>query len=184
VVTNGHPFYVHRARSNLSANEGEWINSDKLEAGDLVLNPNGVWVKVISVNHVFGKAAVYNFEVEKNHDYFVGSQGVLVHNQTICMDDAIEQAINHVGSNGIMETSGSGAFQFRSSSINAQGQTVTKIGRLDINPISPHVSPPGGTYNPHLNLETQINGRTIRSGLLRDPHTRIDPSTIRPGDYP
>lgn len=75
---------MHRARSNLSADEGEWINSDKLEAGDLVLKPDGTWVRVLSVKHVEGEAAVYNFEVERNHDYFVGSSGVLVHNQTTC----------------------------------------------------------------------------------------------------
>jgi RHS repeat-associated protein len=78
VVTNGHPFYVHRARSNLSANEGEWINSDKLKAEDLVLKPDGIWVEIVSVNHVLGEAAVYNFEVEQNHDYFVGQNDWLV----------------------------------------------------------------------------------------------------------
>lgn len=72
---------MHRARSNPSVDEGEWINSDKLEAGDLVRTPTGEWKLVVSVNHVFGEAAVYNFEVEQNHDYFVGSAGVLVHNQ-------------------------------------------------------------------------------------------------------
>lgn len=85
MVTNGHPFYVYRARSGLSASanddEGEWINSDKLIAGDSVLRPDGTWVKVLSVNHVFGEAAVYNFKVERNHDYFVGSAGVSVHNR-------------------------------------------------------------------------------------------------------
>ena len=188
VVTNGHPFYVYRTRSDLSSGEddpnGEWIDSDKLVAGDLVLKPDENWTEVLSVNRIEGKATVYNFEVEKNHDYFVGSQGVLVHNQTICMDDAVDKAVDFVGSNGIMEVSGSGSFQFRSSSINAQGQTVTKIGRLDVNPRSGHVNPPGGTYNPHLNLETQINGVTIKTGPLADPHIKITPSTIRPGDIP
>lgn len=91
VVTNGHPFYVHRARSNLPADEGEWIASDKLVAGDLLLKPDGTWVKVLFVNHVFGEAAVYNFEVEQNHDYFVGQVGVLVHNQGSC--DLVSEGI-------------------------------------------------------------------------------------------
>ena len=101
------------------------------------------------------------------------------------MDNAIEQAVTHVGPNGIMETSGSVGFQFRSSSVNAQGQVVQKIGRFDVNPnpLNSHVSP-NGVYSPHLNLETQINGVPIRSGPLADPHTPIISSTIRPGDFP
>jgi Pretoxin HINT domain len=64
VVTNGHPFYVHRSRSNLSADEGEWINSDALEAGDFVRRPDGSWVQVLLINPVEGSATVYTFEVE------------------------------------------------------------------------------------------------------------------------
>lgn len=59
------------------------------------------------------------------------------------------------------------------------GNAVRKIARFDVNPNSAHVQKLG----PHLNLETQINGRTVTSGPLKDPHTPIDPSTIRPGDY-
>jgi hypothetical protein len=48
-----------------------------------------------------------------------------------------------------------------------------------VNPGSGHVQKLG----PHLNLETQINGKTVTSGPLKDSHTAIDPSTIRSGDY-
>jgi hypothetical protein len=41
-----------------------------------------------------------------------------------------------------------------------------------------------GGYRLYLNLEIQMNGRAVRTGLLRDPHTPIDPTTIRPGDIP
>ena len=95
----------------------------------------------------------------------------------ISMDLAIEQSINHVGGNAIMETTGNGLnFQFRSTTINALGEVETRIGRFDINPASRHVQ----QYGPHVNLETQINGRPV--GV--DPHTPINPSTIRPGDHP
>lgn len=95
----------------------------------------------------------------------------------ISMDAAIQRAVNHVGKNAIMETTGNGMnFQFRSATINALGQVETRIGRFDINPASPHVQ----RYGPHLNLETQINGRP--TGF--DPHTPIKPSTIRSGDIP
>jgi hypothetical protein len=95
----------------------------------------------------------------------------------ITMDDAIDRAVRHVGPNGEMEQTGRGTnFQFRSTEVNANGQVETRIGRFDINPADPHVIKEG----PHLNLQRQINGRSV--GV--DPHIRIDPSTIRMGDIP
>jgi hypothetical protein len=75
--------------------------------------------------------------------------------------------------------SSSGGVQFISSTTDESGNLVTKISRFDVNPNSAHVQDLG----PHLNLETQINGSTVMSGPLADPHIPIDPSTIRPGDY-
>ena len=94
----------------------------------------------------------------------------------ISMDDAIDKAVDHVGSNGNLEVTPGGNFQFRSTGINSNGQVESRMGRLDINPADPHVIRNG----PHLNLETHINGRPV--GI--DPHTPIDPATILPGDIP
>lgn len=58
------------------------------------------------------------------------------------------------------------------------GQKVTKRVGFDLNPNSSHVKQLG----PHLNLQTQINGK-IQKGALADPHIPIDPKTIRSGDY-
>jgi hypothetical protein len=96
------------------------------------------------------------------------------------MDQAVEMAANHVGGQGRMVTSGSGGWQFINSSVNEAGETVTKIARFDINSASAHVQ----KLRPHLNLETQVNGRTVTSGPLKDPHLPIGPSTIRSGDTP
>lgn len=35
-----------------------------------------------------------------------------------------------------------------------------------------------------VHLAGELNGRTVRSGPLSDPHIGIDPSTIRPGNIP
>jgi len=59
------------------------------------------------------------------------------------------------------------------------GMKITKRVGFDLNPASSHVQQLG----PHLNLQTQINGKIQKSGALKDPHTPVDPSTIRPGDY-
>jgi hypothetical protein len=74
-----HPFWVLRAPSQQPA----WIVADSMRAGDLVLDLKGEWHKVVSVKPLEGLQTVYNFEVDDNHDYFVGTTGFLVHN-SIC----------------------------------------------------------------------------------------------------
>lgn len=182
-VTLGHPFYVYQTRNDTSGeDDGDWVLSKSLRVGDLLKDKTGAWKPIISIERVAETQTTYNFEVAKNHDYFVGQNGWLVHNQSnaISMDDAIEQATQFVGGQGQMGTSSSGGFQFINTTTNSQGQNITKIARFDINPNSAHVQRLG----PHLNLETQVNGRTITSGALKDPHTPIVPGSWRPGDIP
>lgn len=92
--------------------------------------------------------------------------------------DALQIAIDFVGagSNVIMEWSGSGGFQIRSTSLDARGVKHTRIGRLDINPASGHVR----KWGAHLNLQERIGKQVIEAPLN---HTSIDPSTIRLRDY-
>lgn len=59
---------------------------DKLQVGDKLRTADGTWAQVLEVKAIQGEATVYNFEVEKNHNYFVGSLSVLAHNQTTCSD--------------------------------------------------------------------------------------------------
>ncbi len=60
--------------------EGKWIRVDELRTGFEVMTPDGNWVRIIKLHRLKGKFKVYNFEVVDNHDYFVGQNGVLVHN--------------------------------------------------------------------------------------------------------
>ena len=82
-VTSGHPFFVrvHGARSDTSSegDDGEWRRAGELQIGDVIRTAAGDWARVESVEER-GKEQVYNFEVERNHNYFVGGQGLLVHN--------------------------------------------------------------------------------------------------------
>ena len=64
-------------------------------------------------------------------------------------------------------------------SIDAAGRTATRIARFAVNPNNKHVQKPG----PHLNLETRINSKPVTKEPLKDPHTMIDPATIRSGDW-
>jgi RHS repeat-associated protein len=87
VTTPEHPFYVrvHQARDALSDrgdedDEGEWVAAVELRAGDRLLLAGGGGGRVVEVVTESRREVVYNFEVEDNHDYFVGTQGTLVHN--------------------------------------------------------------------------------------------------------
>ena len=98
----------------------------------------------------------------------------------ISMDTAVDLGANFVNPDARFVQSGSGGFQFISSEIDASGAKVAKIARIDDNPASPHVQ----QWGPHLNLETQVNGKTVTGGPLKDPHIPVDPATVRPGDLP
>jgi RHS repeat-associated protein len=73
--TRQHPFWAKRG-----ANRADWIKAGELQAGDLLLTAKGIWRKVISVTSTEGQQTVYNFTVQGNHDYYIGTSGLLVHN--------------------------------------------------------------------------------------------------------
>lgn len=72
--TTEHPFWV----------EGQgWVAACRLQAGDLLKRLNGGdGLQVASAALTGADADVYNFEVSGVHNYFVGKQGVLVHNES------------------------------------------------------------------------------------------------------
>ncbi|MBK7707309.1 MAG: hypothetical protein IPJ30_16560 [Acidobacteria bacterium] len=61
--------------------------AESLKTGDLLKNSAGEWKPIIAIERVFESRATYNFEVEGNHNYFVGLGGWLVHND--CTDIAL-----------------------------------------------------------------------------------------------
>ena len=99
--------------------------------------------------------------------------------EVISVDEALQRISDFLGGDGRLVVSGSGAFQWLTTE-QVGADTVTRIARLDVNPSSPHVV----RFGPHVNLETKINGVTVRSGSLADPHTAISPSSVRDGDFP
>jgi len=79
-ATPSHPFY---ARAN-SSDSTHWIQAGDLVIGEQIETQGGKWVAVQSVTAVEGLSVVYNFTVEQDHDYFVGDEGLLVHNGRVC----------------------------------------------------------------------------------------------------
>lgn len=73
-TTPTHPFYV--------AHKG-WYAAVDLRAGDILVLVNGEYVTLEKTQHEILEApiTVYNFEVEDYHTYYVGTDGVLVHNE-------------------------------------------------------------------------------------------------------
>jgi intein/homing endonuclease len=74
-ATAGHPFYIQGKGWNAAAN---------LKVGDALQLYNGITVVVKTVDTSTREGRVYNFAVAQNANYFVGKDGVLVHNSGGC----------------------------------------------------------------------------------------------------
>ncbi|MCM1368220.1 MAG: polymorphic toxin-type HINT domain-containing protein [Roseburia sp.] len=75
-TTTEHPFYV----------KGKgWVRAKNLVDSDMLVCYNGSTLKIDSVQIEYADHAVqtYNFEVEGNHNYYVGDASVLAHNQCV-----------------------------------------------------------------------------------------------------
>ena len=81
-ATPTHPFYVDKLG---------WTLARSLRAGDVLVLSNGELVTVEWVQHEILESPikVYNFEVEDFHTYFVGENGIFVHNG--CGDDLVKE---------------------------------------------------------------------------------------------
>lgn len=71
-----HPFWVKRSEGD----PGHWIEAANLRVGELLETTEGKWRRIDSVTQLNREETVYNFTVDKDHDYFVGQTGFLVHN--------------------------------------------------------------------------------------------------------
>jgi len=70
-TTAGHPFYIQGKGWNVAAN---------LKVGDALRLHNGITLVIKTVETSTRVGRVYNFAVAQNANYFVGEDGVLVHN--------------------------------------------------------------------------------------------------------
>ena len=73
-TTKNHPFYL--------PNYDVWIAADNLKNDDIVLTYDGTYASVEDIDiYRCDNTKVYNFTVENNHTYYVGEDGILVHNE-------------------------------------------------------------------------------------------------------
>ena len=73
ITTETHPFYVN--------NRG-FVNAGELKVDDELLDSNGntLLIESYEIELTDEPTTVYNFQVEDFHTYYVGENGVLVHN--------------------------------------------------------------------------------------------------------
>ena len=127
-ATSDHQFFAKTA----SGGAGVWAPATKLRAGDLVLNVKGTWTKVTAISNVDNTQTVYNFEVEDDHDYFVGQTGLLVHNAGTC---AFGNDVHQEFQNTLAEQTGTNPEDWQMAT--APGQTgvdATYVGDPSTNP--------------------------------------------------
>lgn len=91
-ATEGHPFWVD--------NRGRWLRAGDLQAGDLLLTPEGRLREVVDTREWTEVRKVYNLSVEGIHTYYVlvGGAAVLVHNSGGMEEcgDAAYQGVLHI----------------------------------------------------------------------------------------
>ena len=90
-ATPEHPFYIVN-EVNDGSKQGSWTYAGSLKTGLKVLLTGGLLASVSELQAIDSFATVYNFEVEKTHTYYVGTEGILVHNQ--CGVGALKQVKN------------------------------------------------------------------------------------------
>ncbi|MCZ8286164.1 MAG: polymorphic toxin-type HINT domain-containing protein, partial [Bacteroidia bacterium] len=73
-TTSEHPFYVNNI----------WVEASKLKAGDFVFLHDESTLPVLKITVIDSVVKVYNFTVEDVHNYYVGKNKVLVHNNNPC----------------------------------------------------------------------------------------------------
>ena len=81
--TNNHPYYVPEEKTYIPAKD--------LKEGMYVLDSNNNKIKIIDINYEISSEAVYNINVDNNHNYFVGDDEILVHN--LCESYARRKAV-------------------------------------------------------------------------------------------
>ena len=81
-VTATHPFY---------SQDRDWVHASKLKVGEKLIEDGGGTLTVTSVsfNPNAKSALTYNLTVADYHTYFVGEDGVLVHNGTVFVDGGV-----------------------------------------------------------------------------------------------
>ena len=75
-ATPGHLIYTAKG----------WLSATLISTGTFITNSEHSFVRVDTAFTIESPQAVYNFEVEDNHNYYIGEEGLLVHNGIDCKE--------------------------------------------------------------------------------------------------
>jgi len=126
-ATAGHPFYVQGKGWNVAAN---------LKVGDVLRLHNGITlvIKTVSTSTYVGR--VYNFAVAQNANYFVGEDGVLVHN---CLNKKVADKLSdlidnaHETAREAIRKRGGGGSQVHQLRTGYPDKTLAELAELAVN---------------------------------------------------
>ena len=134
-TTVNHPFFVEG---------GMYVSAGELKPGDRIMLLNGEFRSIESTEHEIldVPVKVYNFEVEELHNYYVGTQGILVHNKCASGNAGGKLTKTSYGkSSGKQKTGpkpqGTGAHNLKIEEIASQitdGEVIAGGGRICDNP--------------------------------------------------
>ncbi len=102
--TPEHPFYILNVEEdtplvnfeerNNKEHNGQWVSAKDLKSGDVVLLESGKHgtINRVEIEKLGIPEVTYNFEVADFHTYYVGEEGILVHNMCPGADDLVGSA--------------------------------------------------------------------------------------------
>ena len=79
-TTDDHPWHVKGGHDGAAGNQGNFLRTDELAAGMEVSTQDGDGVSVIEVIKTTQRAPTYNLTIADAHTFFVGNDGIWVHN--------------------------------------------------------------------------------------------------------
>lgn len=143
-ATTEHPFWV----------EGKgWVAACQLHAGDLLKRiDSGACLRVVSAELSGTKADVFNFEVEGVHNYFVGRDGVLVHNESRQQSSGFRPGVTYVEADGLQTIS------------------ATTLERMRADAVSILPSYPDGHPKAEMPINNNCSGNCVAVDAIRAGH--------------
>ena len=128
---------------------------------------NNIKCKVIKkqLQHLENEETTYNFEVEDNHNYYVGENSVLVHNKCLkttenvsTVDEALDKAEDFLGPSQSYYVNSQGEIKY---DILVSDSDPRKVVRFDLDVTNNHVIKEGV----HLNLEVYKHPFGTKDGV-------------------
>jgi hypothetical protein len=169
---------IHRARDSIDDADEDWREAGSLQTGDEVLTAGGKWQQIVSIEQQERSKQVYNFAVEDNHNYFVGQNGTLVHNNYLEIIEHTDDALwgyfkTPVGKVEFMADLAKGADRVTLSGVHVGGLEAGSLMPKQLlkqrELFAREIANWAGVKNVTINPGIRLGGAAARNGLFRTP---------------